>query len=94
MDKPLVEGNYLIYKNKPLVRNENYIIYGDMNDKFYVQLILFDEKEDSNGNSVPDNILIQILDSSNKSIAKQEFSRGLYESLELASIWLNRYNGN
>ena len=31
--RPLVEGKYLEYLDKPLVREENTICYGDKNDK-------------------------------------------------------------
>ena len=92
MSKPLVDGNYLIYKNKPLVRNNNFIIYGDMTDKYFLQLVILDEKNDEKGNLVPDHIIIQIIKQENNSITKQDFSQGLYESLELGTIWLNKYN--
>ena len=31
-DKKLVEGKYLMYQGKPLVREDNTIIYGDLNN--------------------------------------------------------------
>ena len=33
-DKPIVNGKYLMYRGKPLVREKNVICYGNMSDKY------------------------------------------------------------
>lgn len=88
-----METKYVLYKNKPLVRKDNVIIYGDMDSKYYLQLLILSETKDEFGNDVPDNILVQVINSKNKNdIIKQDFKKGLYESLDLGVVWLTRYN--
>ena len=35
-----IEGNYIEYKGKPLVREGNEIYYGFMSDKFYLYMLI------------------------------------------------------
>ena len=42
-----VEGKYLIYKNRPLVREGNTICYGDMTDKCILILEIMSYKEEN-----------------------------------------------
>ena len=58
----LVEGKYLEYKNKPLVREGNTICYGDKTEKCFLILEIMSYKT-VDGEQVPDKILIQVLDS-------------------------------
>lgn len=89
-DKKPIEGNFMIYKGKPLVREKNIICYGDMNDKYYLFLMILTNKIE-NGNEVPDRILIQILSTEEKNkIIKQGEKSGLYEALDIGTIWLER----
>ena len=61
----LVEGKYLEYKGRPLVREGDTICYGDMNDKCILILeILSYKKED--GKDLPDNIFIQVVETKNQ----------------------------
>ena len=53
----LVEGKYLEYKGKPLVREGDTICYGDMNDKCILILEILSYKNED-GKSLPDNIFI------------------------------------
>lgn len=84
----LVDGKYLEYKGKPLVREGETICYGDMNDKCILILeILSYKKED--GKELPDNIFIQVVDSKNQTnILRQGSEKGLFEAFELGLIWL------
>jgi hypothetical protein len=84
----LVDGKYLEYKGKPLVREGETICYGDMNDKCILILeILSYKKED--GKELPDNIFIQIVDPKNQTnILRQGSKQGLFEAFELGLIWL------
>ena len=47
--KGVGEKEYLEYKGKPLVRQDNEIIYGDMSDKFYIYMMIMTEKDTENG---------------------------------------------
>ena len=58
----LVEGEYLMYKGKPMVREGNTICYGDKSEKCILILEIMKYKE-VQGSKVPDSILIQVIDS-------------------------------
>lgn len=84
----IVEGKYLEYKGRPLVREGDTICYGDMNDKCILILeILSYKKED--GKNLPDNIFIQVVDSKNQTnILRQGSKQGLFEAFDLGLVWL------
>lgn len=84
----LVDGKYLEYKGRPLVREGDTICYGDMNEKCVLILeILSYRKED--GKDLPDNIFIQVVDAKNQTnILRQGSEKGLFEAFELGLIWL------
>ena len=85
-----VGGEYLYYKDKPLVREGNTICYGDMSEKCILVLEIMSYK-DVEGNSVPDKILIQILDSKDSTkIIKQGEKSGLYDAFSIGLVWLER----
>lgn len=89
-DRAKVSGEYLEYKGKPLVREGNTICYGDMSDKCILVLEIMSYK-DVEGNSVPDKILIQILDSKDSTkIIKQGEKSGLYDAFSIGLVWLER----
>ena len=50
---PLADGKYLMYKNRPLVRQGDTICYGDMTEKYILVMEIMSYKED-----LPDQILI------------------------------------
>ena len=84
----LVEGKYLEYKGRPLVREGDTICYGDMNDKCILILEILSYKNDE-GKDRPDNIFIQIVDPKNQTnILRQGSKQGLFEAFELGLIWL------
>ena len=86
--KQNVSGKYLMYKNKPLVREGNTICYGDMNEKCILILEIMSYKIE-NGNQVPDKILVQVIDSKDPTkIIKQGAKDGLYNALSIGFIWL------
>ena len=89
-DRAKVSGEYLEYKGKPLVREGNTICYGDMTEKCILVLEIMSYKE-VEGNSVPDKILIQVLDSKDSTkIIKQGEKSGLYDAFSIGLIWLER----
>jgi hypothetical protein len=84
----LVQGEYLMYKDKPLVREGNTICYGDKSEKCILILEIMKYKE-VDGNKVPDTILIQVIDSNDPNkIVKQGQKSGLYEAFSLGLVWL------
>jgi len=87
--RPLVEGKYLEYLDKPLVREENTICYGDMNEKCILILEIMSFKE-VNGKEVPKDIFIQVIDSKDPTkIIKQGKKEGLYDAFSIGLVWLD-----
>lgn len=85
-----VSGNYLEYKGKPLVREGNTICYGDMSEKCILILEIMSYKGEGE-NSVPDKILIQIIDSKDPTkILKQGEKNGLHDAFSIGMVWLER----
>lgn len=92
-----VDGKYLEYKGRPLVREDNTICYGFMDDPYILQLTVMTTKT-YHDREVPDKVLIQILKtdknlSAQEKIVKQDMKTGLTESLDLGLIWLERLLG-
>ena len=84
--RELVSGKYLEYRGLPLVREENTICYGDLNDKCILILEIMSYSADN----LPDKILIQVVDSKDQSkILCQGQGKGLYEAFNLGVIWLD-----
>ena len=89
-----IQGKYLEYNGKPLVREGDEIYYGDMSDKFYLfMLIMTDKKASKLDVTIPDQVMVQILptDGSGR-IEKQKIVKGLAEAFDLGTAWLERAN--
>ena len=87
--RPLVEGKYLEYLDKPLVREENTICYGDLNDKCILILEIMSYK-DVGGKQLPKDILIQVIDSKDPTkIIKQGKKEGLHDAFSIGVVWLD-----
>ena len=88
--RKIVEGKYLEYKGKPLVREGNTICYGDMSEKCILVLEIMSYKE-VDGHNLPDKILIQIIDSKDPTkIIKQGDKNGLHDAFMIGLVWLER----
>ncbi len=89
-----IQGKFIEYKGKPLVREGNEIYYGFMSDKFYLFLMIMSEKKASRVDvQIPDKVLVQILptDGSGK-VEKQKMVNGLFEAFDIGTAWLERCN--
>jgi len=89
-----VNGDFLIYRDRPLVREENVICYGCMDDPFMLQMIIMSTKE-YKGQTVPDKVVVQLLNTdktipSHKRIVKQSIQEGLSGAMDLGIDWLER----
>lgn len=85
---------FLTYKGRPLVRGGNTIYYGNMSDDYVCVLQVLTEKEE-NGEQVPDKIQIQLLKTDPEIPIMERFvkngeRRGLYNAMDIATIWLER----
>ena len=89
--RPQVSGEYLYYKDKPLVREGNTICYGDMNEPCILILEIMSYVKNDKGEDVPGKILIQIIDSKDPTkIIKQGQKDGLHDAFSMGLIWLER----
>lgn len=89
-----VNGDFLIYRDRPLVREENIICYGCMEDPYMLQLVIMSTKE-YRGQTVPDKVVVQLLKTdtsvpSHQRIVKQSIQEGLSGAMDLGIIWLER----
>lgn len=83
----VVDGKFLEYKGKPLVREDNTICYGDMSDKCVLILEIISYKNEG-GKSIPDDIIVQVVDSKDTSnILRQGYEKGLFEAVEIGLRW-------
>lgn len=85
------EKEFLEYKGKPLVRQGDEIFYGDLSDKFYIYMMIMSEKDTENG-TIPERIMIQLVESNTKIPKNQKIVVGFKEAFEFADAWLGRNN--
>lgn len=84
----------LKYKGRPLVKQDNTIYYGNMNDK-YVVMIQIVETEKKDGMELPTKLLVQLTLTDPEirvrdRIVKKSDKTSLYDAIEIAAIWLER----
>ena len=84
----------LMYKGKPLVRKDNTLYYGYMDEPCIIMMQITSTK-DVDGAELSDKILVQLV-STNEDlrprdrILKKAERRGLYSAIDIGSIWLER----
>ena len=93
--KSTVDGDFILYRNRPLVREDNIICYGNMSDPYSIQMIVITEKE-YKGKKVPDQIYVQLLSTDtskpvNARVVKDIMRSGLSDALDIAVAWLELY---
>lgn len=89
-DRKLVEGKYLTYQGKPLVREENTIIYGDLNNDPCVLVLEIMSYTGEGEDKTPDTVLLQIVDAKDPNkIIKQGQKQGMHAAFEMGLIWLD-----
>ena len=87
--KKKAEGKYLMYRGKPLVREENTLIYGDLNYDPCVLLLDIMSYKGEGENKVPDTVVIQVVDSKDpNNVIKTGQKNGMQEAFELGLTWL------
>ncbi|HAN44275.1 MAG TPA: hypothetical protein DCP97_02685 [Ruminococcaceae bacterium] len=84
----------LTYKGKPIVRNGNTIYYGDMSDDYVAMLQILSTKQ-FNDIEMANKVSVQIIATNTElklkdRIIKKTEKNGLYEAINIASIWLER----
>ena len=87
-------SEFLTYKGKPLVRKGNEIYYGDMSEKYVIKFEILSTKKEGDieaADKVKVLLLLSDTELSYKSrIVKTSEKNGLYEAMDIGSIWLER----
>ena len=87
---PLVEGKYLMYKDRPLVREGDTICYGDLSEPCILVMEIMSYKE-VDGQKIPDTIIVQVVESADQNkITRQGTKNGFYEAFGYGLIWLEQ----
>jgi hypothetical protein len=96
-----VEGQNLMFRGKPLLREGNTFCYGSMSDKYVLFMMVLSNKtvKDEKGNDVevPDKIILQVLSTDtskppHERVVKQFDRNGLFDAMDIGLIWLDRLN--
>ena len=88
-----IQGKFIEYKGKPLVREGNEIRYGFLSDKYHLFMMIMSYKEEPKLKvQIPDKVMIQIIDKKSDMPVpdKQKVVNGLYAAFDLGAIWLER----
>ena len=85
---------FLMYKGRPLVRSGNVLYYGSMAEKYVIVMQVLSTKEE-NGMQMADKIQIQLMLTDPEvrmkdRILKKSEKNGLYNAMDIGSIWLER----
>ncbi len=86
-----VDGSYLLYRGKPLVREAQMINYGSMKDEYIMQMMILKNKEVDLGgvkSTVPGRVIVQIMqkDASaqgGRKLVKQFDKSGLHDAFTI-----------
>ncbi len=91
-----IEGKYLEYLGKPLVRQGNELFYGSMSDKYYLYIMITKEEPSSAFNiNLPTNLFIQIMPTDPNELPPAKMQKSvssLSEAFEYGIAWLERAN--
>ncbi|MBR2590948.1 MAG: hypothetical protein IKE65_08500 [Clostridia bacterium] len=88
------DTKFLMYKGRPLVRNGNTIYYGFM-DQSHVAMLTVLSTKTVNDTEIADKVRIQLIATDItlnplEAMVKTSEKNGLFEALDLASVWLER----
>lgn len=87
---PVVGGSYLMYQDRPLVREGDTICYGDMTEKYILVMDILSYK-DEGGTRVPDDVFVSVVETQDQNkIYRQDGKKGLWEAFGYGLIWLGQ----
>ena len=94
MAKKAEKSEFLEYKGKPLVRCDKTLYYGSMAERYVVMLQILSVKQ-LGGMEVADKVLVQLIDTDENvrardRILKKSEKTGLYDAVDIGTIWLER----
>ena len=87
-------AKFLTYKGKPLVRSGNILYYGNMSDPFVIMIQIISTKKIGEM-EVANRVTVQLLNTDpdvrpRERIVKKSEKQGLYQAMDIATIWLER----
>ena len=90
----MADQQLLTYKGRPLVRSGNTLYYGDMADENVVVMQILSTQK-VNDLTVANKVQVQLMSTNpelplNERFLKKSEKGGLYDALDIASIWLDR----
>lgn len=88
--KKTAENEIFMYKDKPLLRVDNQIYYGNIEDKYIVRFTLEGQKN-VNDLAVASRVTIDLMTNEGEErskIMKQAERDGLYKALDIGAFWL------
>ena len=85
---------FLMYKGRPLVRSGNTLYYGSMAEKYVIVMQILSTK-DENDMAMAEKIQVQLMLTDPEvrmkdRIVKKSEKVGLYNAMDIGSIWLER----
>ncbi len=85
---------FLMYKGRPLVRSGNVLYYGSMAEKYVIVMQILSTK-DENDMTMAEKVQIQLMLTDPEvrmkdRIVKKSEKIGLYNAMDIGSIWLER----
>lgn len=88
---------FLMYKGRPLVRSGNVLYYGSMAEDFVIMMQILSTKN-ANDMTMAEKIQVQLLSTDpdlrmKDRIIKKSEKIGLYNAMDIGSIWLERALG-
>lgn len=88
------ENKILTYKGRTLTRKDKVLYYGSMADKYIIMLQITDDKDlEDIKLATRVSLQLQLTDPTIKSkdrIVKKTETDGLYQAMDIATIWLER----
>ena len=87
-------SDFLMYKDKPLVRKGNEIYYGDMSEKYVIRFSILSTTKIGD-NELPQKVNVQLLKSDiqlpEKDRIKKETTKDtFFDALDVGFVWLER----
>lgn len=84
----------LNFRGRPLVRCGDVIYYGDINDRFIIELTIKSSTQVKDM-KVAQKVAVRLVDSAylsdrNKKTIKMSEKNGLFNAIDIASVWLER----
>ena len=97
-DTKKTEKKFSTYKGRPLVRCNDEIYYGSMEEPYVIRMQI-KSKKDVNGTEIADKVTVQLMAtdpylSPRKQLVKSSEKKGLFLAMDIADIWLERALAN